>query len=175
MLVIGQPLAFEICTHITNSDLSRISNILSHLGPSWPVYRAKTGLRHVESIDPNFIPTDYEFLSEVIHNLLLVANSTIIDGSTLIPIELFLCYYSSGNEICPMHKHSCRQLTLSLGSPRVMKINTRDIMLNHGDLIYLHGQKHGIPKSQRYESPDSVLIFSLLQVQKCKELPNETI
>jgi len=46
-----------------------------------------------------------------------------------------------------MHKHSCRQLTLSLGSSRVMKVNSQDIMLNHGDLIYLHGQKHGIPKS----------------------------
>jgi hypothetical protein len=151
MLVIGKPLAFEICTNISNSELTRITNILKHLGPNWPVFRARTGSRYVESIDPNFIPQDYLFLNEVIHNMLLIANATITDGSHLIPIELFLCYYESGSDICPMHKHCCRQLTLSLGSSRVMKVNSRNVMLNHGDLMYLHGQKHGIPKNSEIQ------------------------
>ena len=112
MLVIGQPTQFETYTDITNSELTRISNILNLLGSSWPVYRAKTGTRHVESVDPMFVPEKYKFLSVLIDNLLLIANSTITDGSHLIPIQLFLCYYSNGDEICPMHKHSCRQLTL---------------------------------------------------------------
>ena len=145
MLVIGKPTPFETYTHITRAELTRISNVLNVLGPSWPVYNARTGTRHVTSINPSFVPPEYAFLSGVIENLLLIANATITDGAKLVPIQLFLCYYSDGTEICPMHKHSCRQLTLSLGSSRVMKVNTRDVMLNHGDLIYLHGQKHGIP------------------------------
>jgi len=100
MLVVGKPIAFEICTtDISNFELTRITNILKHIGPSWPIFRTKTGNRHVESIDPEFIPHEYTFLTSVIDNLLLVANATITDGSILVPIQLFLCYYESGSDV----------------------------------------------------------------------------
>jgi hypothetical protein len=60
---------------------------------------------------------------------------------------MFICYYNDGTDSCPEHKHGCRQITVSFGETRVLKVNTKEIELESGHAIILHKQKHGVPKS----------------------------
>jgi len=145
MLKIGKPIQYNLFDETT--DLNEIIQKLNNIGPNWSLIKTRTSTRHIESIDPKFIPLQYSFLNNIIYNMLIIANQTITDNSKMIPIQLFLCFYKSGSDHCPMHKHQCRQLTLSLGSERIMKVSSKEIILDSGSLIYLHGQMHGIPKN----------------------------
>ena len=60
------------------------------------------------------------------------------------PLQCFLCRYEDGGMTCPSHRHSCRQLTLSLGASRKMRIGSRDVLLRHGDVVMLNGETHAL-------------------------------
>jgi len=60
------------------------------------------------------------------------------------PIQCFLCMYEGSRNICPVHSHDWRQVTLSLGAARTMTVGDKKLLLHHGDVILLGGEKHGI-------------------------------
>ena len=139
-----QAVPFGIC--ISLNELNAINEILTEVGQGWSQYKVRSGKRFVESINPTNIPGHYGYLRNIVNKMLSIANDTITDGSKLVPIQLYLCLYTDGEDLCPGHRHSCRQLTVSLGTPRIMSVGPNEILLEHGSVIFLHGQKHGIPK-----------------------------
>ncbi len=136
-----------------------ILGIVSEEGPLWEKFKTRIGTRFINEIQfenkgivipPCFIDIHHE-INILVIELLKVANLTITDGSVIIPIQLFLCYYRNGKDICPMHSHKCRQITLSIGADRVMTVENKKMNLYNGSVIYLHKEKHGILKEDSVE------------------------
>jgi hypothetical protein len=129
--------------------------IVSEEGPLWDKYKTRSGLRFVNEIRFDFgkytgiiIPECFldinKEITVLVSELLKVAQITITDDSKIIPLQLFLCYYRDGKDVCPMHSHKCRQITLSIGADRIMTIGTTKKNLYNGSIIYLYKEKHGI-------------------------------
>ncbi len=115
-----------------------IISIVSVKALDWNKFRTRSGSRYVNEIRfgtktatgihlgiPIELSCIMSELTIVVQELLKLAKLTITDNSELVPIQLYLCYYQDGNDVCPMHKHKCRQITLSLGSDRDMTVNTK--------------------------------------------------
>jgi len=140
-----------------------ILGIVSEEGPLWDKFKTRIGTRFVNEIQfdraidniamiiPECFRDIYSEIFILVHELLKVARKTITDGSDMIPLQLFLCYYRNGKDVCPMHSHKCRQVTLSIGSNRTMTINSEKKNLYNGSVIYLHKEKHGILKEDSNE------------------------
>jgi len=137
-----------------------ILGIVSEEGPLWDKFKTRSGTRFVNEIQFGygseiiipacFIDIQHEILI-LVHELLKVAQKTITDGSTMIPLQIFLCYYRNGKDVCPMHSHKCRQITLSIGSKRIMTVNKDKKTLYNGSVIYLYRENHGILKEDSNE------------------------
>jgi hypothetical protein len=144
-----------------------VLGITSEEGKEWNEYRTKSGTRFVNEIGFNhtsfgtgiIIPACFDDIRQeittIVSELLKVAKCTITDGAEMIPLQLFLCYYRNGNDVCPMHSHKCRQITLSIGADRVMTVGSsggnKKINLHNGSVIYLNTEKHGILKEDSAE------------------------
>ncbi len=140
-----------------------ILGIVSEEGPLWDKYKTMTGTCFVNEIRfengticiPECFVDIHQEIKVLVIELLKVASLTITDGSTMIPIQLFLCYYRNGKDVCPMHDHKCRQITLSIGKDRLMTVDGEDgvkkMNLYNGSVIYLHREKHGILKEDSVE------------------------
>jgi hypothetical protein len=94
----------------------------------------------------SYIPKKYEFLESIVLEMMGLIVSLCPEDENVIPIQMFLCYYQDGNNNCPMHRHGCRQITVSIGSDRLFKINTKTYNLKCGNFVVLHKQLHGVPK-----------------------------
>jgi len=136
-----------------------ILGIVSEEGPLWQKFKTRIGTRFVNEISFNngtigipgcFVDIQNE-ISVLVTELLRVAHLTVTDSSTMIPLQLFLCYYRNGKDVCPMHSHKCRQITLSIGSDRVMTVESKKMDLYNGSVIFLHKEKHGILKEDSVE------------------------
>lgn len=142
---------------LTYFDL--VLGITSEEGKEWNEYKTRSGTRFVNEIQFDqgqiIIPGCFSDINKEIETLVLellkVARLTVIDGSEMIPLQLFLCYYRNGNDVCPMHSHKCRQITLSIGADRVMTVGSKKINLYNGSVIYLNTEKHGILKEDSVE------------------------
>ena len=143
-----------------------ILGITTEEGLLWNKFKTRIGTRYVNEIrftgleifghGPQIsIPacfTDIQNeITVLVRELLRVAQLTITDGSKMIPLQLFLCYYRNGKDVCPMHTHKCRQITLSIGSDRIMTVGNNKINLYNGSVIFLHTEKHGILKEDSVE------------------------
>eukprot|EP00439_Symbiodinium_sp_Y106_P063343 s1718_g9.t2 len=54
------------------------------------------------------------------------------------------CLYEDGQDLvdaCPNHVHDCRQLTLSLGAERFVAVEGEKMLMRHGDVIILDGER----------------------------------
>jgi hypothetical protein len=150
---------------------------------SWNKYNTRHGTRYVNEIAINqgiytrlTIPVCFadisDIISKIVFQLLQVARSTITDGSELIGLQIYLCYYRDGQDVCPMHSHSCRQLTLSVGDDRIMTVRAKKINLYNGSIIYLHKEKHGIPKCEPNKSTNGPrLSFNLFYTTSNEQEP----
>jgi hypothetical protein len=131
-----------------------ILGIVSEEGPSWSKFNTRSGTRFVNEItftdDGVVVPECFSDISAevvvVVTELCNVAKLSIADGSALIPLQVYLCFYRDGSDLCPMHSHKCRQITLSIGADRIMTVGTTKTTLYNGSVIYLHTEKHGILK-----------------------------
>jgi hypothetical protein len=138
-----------------------IMGIVSEEGPLWNKFKTRIGTRFVNEIRfgsgseiliPScFVDIQHEILV-LVQELFKVAEKTVADGSTMIPLQLFLCYYRNGKDVCPMHSHKCRQITLSIGSDRIMTVGSAKKNLHNGSVIYLYREKHGILKEDSNEN-----------------------
>ena len=81
--------------------------------------------------------------------------------SQVLPLQAFLCLYEDGEDACPNHVHDCRQLTLSLGADREVTVEGQRVMMRHGDILVLDGERHGVPaqKTKSSQSRVSINIF----------------
>lgn len=128
--------------------------IASMEGPQWHIFRTRSGVRFVNAITihngnliiPDSLMDIHDQLYEIVIELFKLARKTIKDNSEFIPIQVYICYYRDGKDVCPMHSHKCRQLTLSIGSDRKMTIDKSKHNLYNGSIVYLHRNKHGILK-----------------------------
>lgn len=131
-----------------------ILGIASIEGPQWHLYRTRAGVRFVNEISfnqgniviPESLMDIHDQIHEIVSDLLNLARQTIKDNSILIPLQIFICYYRNGKDVCPMHSHKCRQITLSIGDERDMTVDNHKCKLFNGSVIYLHRNKHGILK-----------------------------
>lgn len=139
-------------------------NILFGLAPEWADWNTRTAKRKVLSwtyhnmYDWNTCHPDYEFLLPLLYKILYCANINVPEGHAMMPIQMFINYYENGTKSTPMHKHNCRQLTVSFGTTRVLKVINKEIELSHGQGIMLFREKHGVPKD---ESEDPRISFNL--------------
>jgi hypothetical protein len=144
--------------------------IVSENYQEWEKYRTRSGSRYINQITFDLGTKNIGFgiplglhdveneVGIIVQELLNLAKLTIND-SKLIPIQLFICYYRDGDDVCPMHKHKCRQITLSIGDDRNMTVGTKKVKLYNGSVIYLHTEKHGILKDE--SSKGNRLSFNL--------------
>lgn len=60
---------------------------------------------------------------------------------------IYLNYYRDGNDYTPTHSHPNRkQLVISLGATRKLKVGNKEYAMNNGDAIVFGSAPHGIPK-----------------------------
>lgn len=138
-----------------NIDTNFFVNDLEDLfktGPNWHKLKTRTSTRNVLSMSFQRIIITY-FLFKYCFKILELGSKTVKKGRIFVPLELFICYYKDGNDSCPIHKHNCEQITLSFGESRIIIVNNKKILLKHGDVLYLKGQKHGIPKDENIKNP----------------------
>ncbi|GAB5355146.1 hypothetical protein AAMO2058_000181200 [Amorphochlora amoebiformis] len=85
-------------------------------------------------------------------------------GGDICPMQVYINLYPDGSSSCPGHTHSCRQLTLSIGATRSLRIKGKDFKQKHGDVVVLHGQNHAVPKDEDVKEPRiSVNLFYTLK------------
>ncbi len=158
---IAKPIQF----HENLTEVDFCTNVLLASASTWPEIHTRTSSRRVLSVDPKCLPSDYSFLQVLVDNMLFRAEGTITDGSELIAFQLFLSYYENGYS-CPVHRHPCRQITVSLGANRHMKVGSKSVLLEHNTIIYLHGQKHGIPTGSTGKRVSLNLFFTTSSEQQ---------
>jgi len=105
-------------------------------------------------------PPHLQFVHGLVQQLIRRLQSGHPD-TEVIPLQCFFCMYENGEDACPNHAHDCRQLTMSFGDERAMNIEGRFEPMQHGDVIVLDGEQHGIPKQQnkRCQPRVSINIF----------------
>ena len=120
------------------------------LGPTWDNFKTRTANRKFVSFIPDLMPLEYTFLKPMVDKILTAASNTSEDQ--IIPMLMFINYYKDGSHSTPIHKHGCRQITVSFGCPRILKVNTKNIVLETGDAIFLNKQRHGVPSVDKNDA-----------------------
>ncbi|CAE7533666.1 unnamed protein product [Symbiodinium sp. CCMP2592] len=92
-------------------------------------------------------PPHLKFAAGLIQKLLGRLQSDHPD-TAIVPMQAFLCLYEDGQDACPNHVHDCRQLTLSLGAERFVAVEGEKMLMRHGDVMILDGERHGVPADQ---------------------------
>ncbi len=60
---------------------------------------------------------------------------------------VYLNYYRDGNDFCPNHTHKdTRQVILSLGATRTLRVGAKNYRVKNGDAVVFGGSLHGVPK-----------------------------
>lgn len=84
-------------------------------------------------------------------------------------IQLFVNRYRDGTEDTGRHSHYCRQLTVSVGAPRVLRIDgpgvaggRRDVLTRTGTAVLLDGQFHSVPGDRSADERYSLNLFYAL-------------
>ena len=84
-------------------------------------------------------------------------------------IQLFVNRYRDGTEDTGRHSHYCRQLTVSVGAPRVLRIDgpgvaggRRDVLTRTGTAVLLDGQFHSVPGDRSADERFSLNLFYAL-------------
>jgi hypothetical protein len=134
--------------------LSIILGVVSEEFQKWDTFKTRSGMRYVNEllidkgkdnlaiIVPECLVDVHRELIGVVKELIKWANKT--TNSPIMPFQVYLCYYRDGNDVCPMHSHPFKQITLSIGSERTMKVENKQVKLESGTIIFLDGEKHGI-------------------------------
>lgn len=139
-----------------DDNLNQLNNVIQYLfalGPTWDNYKTRTADRKYTQFivkfrnGTSYVPVDYKFLELIVDSIVQAAIHSIKDKTDeIIPMQMFVNYYENGEHSTPMHAHGCRQITLSFGCPRNLKVNTKNIVLESGEAIFLNQKKHGVPK-----------------------------
>lgn len=166
---VGKP--FRLFNDNELKSFETIIELLYTMGPEWDDYKTRTSNRKYISIPVNYIPSEYSFLNGIIRKIIETAKETVAVDDEIIPLQMFVNYYNNGSNSAPGHRHGCRQITVSFGCPRILKVNTKDVILETGDAIFLNQQKHSVPKldenSPFFDSPR--ISFNLFFTTKNEE------
>lgn len=137
-----------------NSDnLNTLDNPLKTLfnsGPTWENYKTRTANRKYLTFPvflnggTCYVPSEYKFLELIVDSIVQTCIYHVDDK--IVPIQMFVNYYKNGEHSTPGHAHGCRQITVAFGCPRTLKVNSRNIVLESGEGIFLNQQKHSVPK-----------------------------
>mmetsp|Transcript_17948 Transcript_17948/g.29226 ORF Transcript_17948/g.29226 Transcript_17948/m.29226 type:complete len:493 (+) Transcript_17948:66-1544(+) len=155
---VGRGISFHLPTEIPSITEEKLSIYqLQLMGLDWEIKKTRSGAtRKVASwsyaprgtVDPkNVVPPDLYPVKPLIAALLAQAERC-SGGEAIIPIQVYICLYDEGTNTCPEHSHSCRQLTMSLGSTRTLTVNGKRVRMKHGNAIVLHGQRHAVIKEK---------------------------
>jgi hypothetical protein len=106
-----------------------------------------------------YVPSEYAFLEPVVFEMMGIVASLCPANEIMMPIQMFLNYYPDGGNNCPMHRHGCRQITVSIGSDRLFKINSKTYTLTCGNYVVLYNQLHGVPKQENVGERMSLNLF----------------
>ena len=136
---------------ISNINLEIISFLLKEI--EWDSIKTRTSKRKVSNFDPD----KHDFLIPVVEILMNEAKR--ITNKEVISLQVFLNYYPTGDDSCPTHEHGCRQIVLSIGDWRIMKVNSKEITVENGSIVYLYGQNHSIKKSDKNNERFSIVLF----------------
>lgn len=149
--------------NILDEEIQLVYYQLLEYVETWFRFKTRTSKRQIISFlytnNNIVVPEEYSFIMYVIRKLEECARNTIDDSSDPIFLEMFVNYYQDGNYSTPMHRHRCRQITLSLGTKRILKVNTKNVTMDSGDIIFLHQEKHGILKDSSIEPRISFNLF----------------
>ncbi|KAJ9456992.1 hypothetical protein DIPPA_16440 [Diplonema papillatum] len=138
--------------YMSSSELDHLFAKLL-VNPSWRVYKTKNSVRKVDAwVMKDEMPARLRFMVRIMKLLCDLGQSKLPFGETLVPIQLFMCLYEDGNDSCPLHRHDCHQVTVSLGSPRMMVISGRPYLQEHGDAVFIDKETHSIPKERRSDT-----------------------
>ena len=167
--VADTPAAFPL-EHVDEKDLRLAFELLQERSATWSVL--KTSSRAHRRVDSHvftgeLLPPAYtsatdpeEYAKETALLRIVAAMMRTAQDSVpgaIIPIQLYMCYYADGSDSCPAHRHECRQLTLSLGAPRVLTVDGKHRLMEHGQAILLHKHKHGVPRQKTSDAPRASL------------------
>lgn len=109
------------------------------------------------------LPHKFAKIQPILGELLFYLQQSAPD-ETIVPIQCFMCLYEGAEDSCPNHRHRCRQITLSLGSPRTFVIDREyKVKMKHGDIIILNRQPHSVPKGGANAMRISINIFYAYQ------------
>lgn len=106
-----------------------------------------------------YIPFEYKFLEPVVLEMMGIITSLCPINESVLPIQMFLNYYPDGGNNCPMHRHGCRQITVSIGSDRLFKVNSKTYTMKCGDYAVLYNHLHGVPKQENVGERMSLNLF----------------
>jgi len=68
-------------------------------------------------------------------------------SKTIMISGIYLNYYLDGNNYTPNHSHpGSKQVVISLGATRVLKVGTKNYDVGNGDIIVFGSSLHGIAK-----------------------------
>lgn len=93
---------------------------------------------------------------EVIYRSIAALN---LDGAKI--YNIYLNYYRNGNDFTPNHSHkNSKQIIISLGATRTLKVGSKDYKMNNGDVIIFGSSIHGVPKEPEItEGRISIAVF----------------
>ena len=98
----------------------------------------------------------YPFLAEAIR----VAIMNMMPGNVVCH-GIYLNYYRNGEDYTPQHSHKdTKQLIISLGATRTLKVASKNYSMKNGDVIVFGSSIHGIPKEPEVkEGRISIAVF----------------
>jgi alkylated DNA repair dioxygenase AlkB len=91
----------------------------------------------------------FDMLSQIIQNSLEKLGIDDLPFFGIGTESIYLNYYRDGNDYTPSHRHSdSRQLVISLGATRALKVGTKMYNLENGDVIFFGSSAHSVPKDE---------------------------
>lgn len=74
--------------------------------------------------------------------------------------SVYLNYYRDGNDYCPNHRHTdTKQLVISLGGSRIIKISNINYLVQSGSLVIFGHEYHSVDKQPNANPRISIALF----------------
>ena len=156
----GRMLSLPTVSYLTEAQLAgALGALLASAAFRWYAGRCifdvkAAGVRRLELREP------WAALNPVVEAMTAIARRSLRSSEELAVVQLLVNRYKDGGDEAKPHIHRCRQICLSLGAERELKVGREVHTMRSGDIMLLDGEVHSVPAARGLTKPRvSICLF----------------
>lgn len=156
----GRMLSLPAVSYLTEAQLAcALGALLASAAFRWYAGRCifdvkAAGVRRFELREP------WAALNPVVEAMTAIARRSLRSSEELAVVQLLVNRYKDGGDEVKPHIHCCRQICLSLGAERELKVGREVHTMRSGDIMPLDGEVHSVPAARDLTKPRvSICLF----------------